>query len=56
MSNTGDFSIRKQTGRARVVSPLKKAFELYRMLRELRGVSADDGHHAHIRRVVGKLK
>jgi hypothetical protein len=56
MESKNNYGIRKQTGHERTVSPLKKAFDLYCMMKELRGLAPDDGHHAHIRRIVGKLK
>ncbi|MDD5773693.1 MAG: hypothetical protein PHX78_09550 [bacterium] len=53
MNNDG--MIRKEVGHYKKVSPLKKAFELNKMLEELRGKRVDTKNE-NIRKVVGKVK
>lgn len=50
-----DSMIRKEVGRIKKVSPLKKAFKLNKMLEDLRGKRVDTKDE-NIRRVVGKVK
>ncbi len=47
--------IRKEVGYSKKISPLKRAFELNKMLEEFRG-KKPDLKNENIRRVVGRLK
>ncbi len=47
--------IRKEVGTARKISPLKRAFQLKKMMEAIRGERRDIPHE-NVRRIVGRLQ
>ena len=50
-----NIKIRKQVGKLKTLSPLKRAFELKKMLEELRGERLDSNNE-NVRRIVGRTE